>query len=158
MKGLTSIERIVMDVLDKKKLIFDQISLESGIKDNIVYNILQSLVMREFIRTDGFHYWVKENLSQEQLQELHQKEYRRFEALEMIEAHIFQEKEREFKFQRIALSERDEKIFKAMLYNLESFLKDAHASSKEITPISQRKIIFWGLGEHQPILDNLIGA
>jgi hypothetical protein len=59
-------------------------------------------------------------------------------------------------FQKIALDQRDEKIFKAMLWNLESFLKDAHQKSRSHIPVKNRKIIFWALGDVQKVVGELI--
>jgi hypothetical protein len=53
------------------------------------------------------------------------------------------------------MDERDEKIFLALLSNLESFLIDADRKAKNTIPLKERKVIFWGMGEVKSLLDQL---
>jgi hypothetical protein len=89
------------------------------------------------------------------MEEINSTEAKYAETLEMIEAVLEQKGERTFRFQKIAMDERDEKIFLALLSNLESFLIDADRKAKNTIPLKERKVIFWGMGEVKSLLDQL---
>ncbi len=61
-----------------------------------------------------------------------------------------------FKFKKVAMDSRDEKIFKAMLINLESFLNEAHKKAEKLTPLNEQKIIFWGMANTNQLLNQII--
>jgi hypothetical protein len=90
------------------------------------------------------------------MDELNGIEARKAESLELIEAVLDQENERIFRFQKVAMDARDEKIFYAMLSNLESFLKDAHMKAQSSTPIKERKVVFWGVGDVQKLMKQVM--
>jgi hypothetical protein len=56
------------------------------------------------------------------------------------------------------MDSRDEKIFIAMLSNLESFLADAHKKAQSTVPVKERKVIFWGLGEVNQLMNQIVAG
>jgi hypothetical protein len=78
------------------------------------------------------------------------------ESLELIEAVVENKAPRVFRFQKVAMDTRDEKIFLAMLSNLESFLIDAHKKAHAYVPLKERKVIFWGVGEVQSLMNQIV--
>ena len=156
MKGLSSLERSVLECLGKQKLGYDEIQKQTGLHENVCFNILQALIIRGILKTDGARYNVSDNLSPLVLEELNGPEARQAESLEMIEAVVEQKEGRVFRYQKIAMEPRDEKIFLAMLSNLESFLLDAHKKAQASVPLKERKVIFWGVGEVQSLMSQII--
>lgn len=156
MKGLSSLERSVLECLGKQKLGYDEIQKQTGLHENVCFNILQALIIRGILKTDGARYSVSDNLSPLVLEEMNGREARQAESLEMIEAVLEQKEGRVFRYQKIAMEPRDEKIFLAMLSNLESFLLDAHKKAQSSVPLKERKVIFWGVGEVQSLMSQII--
>jgi cyanate lyase len=156
MKGLSSLERSILECVGRQRLSFEEIKQQTGLHENVCFNILQALIIRGILATDGRVYRVSELLSPLALEELNGPEAKIAESLELVEAVVEQKESRIFRLQKIAMDERDEKIFLAMLSNLESFLADAHRKSQSSVPLKSRKVIFWGMGELQGLMGQML--
>lgn len=156
MKGLSSLERSVLECLGKKNLSYEEIQFQSGLHENVCFNILQALIIRGVLATDGLRYRISDNLSPLVQEEINGMDAKLAESLELIEAVLDQPAGRNFKFAKIAMDSRDEKIFLAMLSNLETFLLDAHKKSEGSVPLKDRKVIFWGVGEVNTLMHQMI--
>lgn len=147
MRGLSSLERVILETLGKSHLAYEEIQKQSGLQENVCFNILQALLIRGILKTEGGKYFLNENISPLMMEELNGLDAKKAESLELIEAVVEQQGERIFRFQKVALDSRDEKIFVAMLTNLESFLRDAHMKAQSSVPLKDRKVIFWGMSD-----------
>jgi cyanate lyase len=156
MKGLSSLERIVLECLGKNTLTYEEVQTQSGLHENVCFNILQALIIRSILTTDGLRYRISENLSPLMLEEINGMEAKIAESLEMIEAVVENKAQRVFRFQKVAMDTRDEKIFLAMLSNLESFLVDAHKKAQSSVPLKERKVVFWGVGDVQSLMNQIV--
>ena len=143
MKGLSSLERIILEGIGKGVLVYEEIQKQTGLNENVCYNILQALIIRGLVKTDGIKYRISESLSPLIIEEINGKEAKEAEYLELMEAVVEQQEERVFRLQKIAMDSRDEKIFVAMLSNLESFLADAHKKAHASVSVKDRKVVFW---------------
>ena len=158
MKGLSSLERLTLECVGKQNLSFAEIEKQTGLLHNVCFNVLQALVIRGLLRTNGIFYRAQDDLSPLLKEDINGIEARYAETMEMIEAVLEQKEERVFRFQKIALDTKDEKIFLAMLSNLESFLLDAHKKAHTTTPLKERKVIFWGVGEVQKLMNQMMAG
>ena len=156
MKGLSSLERIILESLGKQVLTYEEIQMQTGLHQNVCFNVLQALIIRGLVSTDGAKYKISETLSPLMMEEINGREAKQAESLEMIEAVVDQKDGRVFRFQKIAMDSRDEKIFVAMLSNLESFLSDAHKKAQATVPMKERKVIFWGMGEVKQLMTQIV--
>lgn len=156
MNSLSSLERVVLETLVKQCLVYEEIQYQSGLQENVCFNVLQALVIRGFVSTDGLRYKIAENISPFMLEEINSAEAKTAESMEMIEAVLDQKNERVFRFQKIAMDSRDEKIFMAMLSNLETFLSDAHKKAQSTVPMKERKVVFWGVGDVKSALNQIV--
>lgn len=156
MKGLSSLERIVLECIGKGTLTYEEVQTQTGLHENVCFNILQALIIRSILSTDGVRYRISENLSPLMLEEINGMEAKIAESLEMIEAIVENKAQRVFRFQKVAMDTRDEKIFLAMLSNLESFLIDAHKKAQSSTPLKERKVVFWGVGDVQSLMNQIV--
>lgn len=154
MTGISSLERLILESLNTTSLTYSEIKRETGLRENICFNITQALIIRGLIKTDGVYYSLAKDLSKEMLELINGREAKSFEALELIESVVDQE-EKNFRIQRVALDQKDEAIFNALLSNLESFLKDAHKKSHKDIPLKSRKVIFWGMENMNTIINQL---
>jgi hypothetical protein len=153
MRGLSSLERVILESIGNKNLSYEEIQTQSGLQENVCFNILQAMMIRGILRFEHNNYKVNNNISPEIMEEINGIEARKAESLELIEATLDQKEQRIFRFQKVAMDSRDEKIFMAMLSNLESFLKDAHQKSQLTIPIKNRKVVFWGMGDVQKLMN-----
>lgn len=156
MRGLSSLERVILECIGKQALSYDDVQNQSGLQENVCFNILQALIIRGILKTEGNLYKVSETISPLMMEEINGFEARKAESLELIEAVVDQSSDRIFRFSKIAMDSRDEKIFIAMLSNLESFLKDAHVKAQSTVPLKDRKVIFWGMGDVQKLMNQVI--
>lgn len=156
MKGLSSLERLILECLGKQCLVYEDIQSQTGMHENVCFNVLQALIIRGLVTTDGVRYQVSENLSPLIMEEINGIESKQAESLELIEAVLEQKTDKVFRFQKIAMDSRDEKIFMAMLMNLEAFLTDAHKKAQGSVPIKERKVIFWGMGEVKSLMSKIV--
>jgi hypothetical protein len=158
MRGLSSLERIILECLGKQKMTYEEIQKQSGLHENVCFNILQALIIRGILATEANLYKVSENLSPFILEDINGVEARKAESLELMEAVMEQKGDRVFRIQKGALDSRDEKIFLAMLTNIESFLRDSHKKAQGNIPLKERKVIFWGVGEVQALMNQVISG
>lgn len=156
MKGLSSLERIILESIGRQTLSYDEIRDQAGLQENVCFNILQALIIRGILKADKNLYRISEQISPLVMEEINGLEARKLESLELMEAILDQETNRVFRFQKVALDNRDEKIFIAMLSNLESFLKDAHQKAERTVAVKDRKVIFWGMGHMQQLMNQVI--
>ena len=156
MKGLSSLERVVLECFTNKALSYEEIHQQSGLQENVCFNIIQALIIRGLLKVEKGGYSISENISSLLMEEVNGTEARKAESLELMEAVLDQESDRIFRFQKVAMDSRDEKIFLAMLCNLECFLKDAHKKAQAKTPIKERKVVFWGMGQVQTLMKQVM--
>lgn len=156
MKGLSTLERIILETISTKELSHQQIISESGLHPNVCSNLLQALVMRGFLRTNGLTYHINKNIPESLKEDVNCKESKHAESLEIIEATIDLENHRYFRLQKIALDDKDLRIFHAMLVNLDSFLKEAHQKSQREIPLKDRQVIFWGYAQVDTLMNQLV--
>ena len=156
MKGLSSLERVILESIGRQTMVYEEIQLQSGLHENVCFNVLQALIIRGLVSTDGVRYRVSENLSPLMMDEINGIESKTAESLELMEAVVEQKSNRVFRFQKIALDSRDEKIFMAMLSNIDTFLADAHKKSQGTVPLKERKVIFWGMGEVKTLMTQIV--
>lgn len=156
MKGLSSIERVILECIGNKSVTFEQVMIQTGLHENICFNVLQALLIRGLLQSSEGKFKTSENISPLIMAEINSTETKKFECLELMEALVEQKLNKTFRFQKIAMEEKDEKIFLAMLSNLESFLLEAHKRAEKFTPLKDRRIIFWGLADVHTLLNQLI--
>lgn len=158
MKGLSTLERVILETIGMESLTSEKILRDSGLHPNVCSNLLQSLVMRGFLKTNGVTYQINKHIPESIKEEVNSNESKHAESLEMIEALLEIENNKLFRLQKIALDERDLKIFHAMLVNLDSFLKESHQKSSSIIALKNRQVIFWGYASFEKLMNQLVAG
>ena len=156
MKGLSSLERVVLESIGKEVLGYEEIKNQAGLLENVFHNVLQALIIRGLVAMDGTKYRISEKISPLIIEEINGKLAKEAEYLELIEAVIHQKPKKVFHLKKVAMDSKDEKIFGALLYNLESFLADAHKKAEKSTSIKERKVIFWGMSDIESLLTQIV--
>ena len=147
MKGLMVHERAVLEVIGNTSLEFNQIQIKSGINQEMLFKVIQGLIIKGLLKNQDGAITINKNISPEILEAVNGKRARALESIEFIENVISSGPAEDYRYQRFALSSSEEKIYKAMLYNLESFLKESHQKNSKHIPLKDHKIVFWGMGE-----------
>src|SRR4051812_44595006 len=99
MRGLSSLERVVLEVIGKQTCSYEEVQMQSGLQENVCFNILQALIIRGILKTESGKYKVNENISPLMMEEINGMDARKAESLELIEAILEQKGERVFRFQ-----------------------------------------------------------
>ena len=63
MKGLSSLERVVLESIGKEVLGYEEIKNQAGLMENVFHNVLQALIIRGLVAMDGTKYRIAEKRS-----------------------------------------------------------------------------------------------
>ena len=111
MKGLSSIERIILESIGTKSLTYKEVLNQTGLQENVCFNVLQALIIRGLLKSEGGHFKLTDSISPLMLEEINSSGAKKFECFELLEALIEQKINKVFRFQKIAMDSKDEKIF-----------------------------------------------
>lgn len=145
MKGLFIHERVILESLSKTPLDFETLQKKTGLQDDMSFRIIQGLIIKGLIQNESGQLCLSHKIPQGQLEELNGPEARKLESLEFIEKVIQKDSKDHFHLQRFALAKSEEKILRAMIYNLESFLKECHQKNHKSIQVKDHTLFFWGL-------------
>lgn len=154
--NLTIIERMVLECLSKFSKNLCEIEEKTGIEKIMLSKVMQSLLSKNLISLNDQRYQL--NIQHNKLirRELNDSTSLLCEVNEIISSCIRNKLETEdansFKLKKVNMSEREEKIYKGLLYNLESFLESLSKSDH----IREQKIIFWGEGNYEVIKNSIL--
>lgn len=163
MKGLLSVERMVLESVFKGNCTISGISLDSGLSEMFVRTLLGNL--KDYglisyrkgqveIAKNSEHFKVinkKENLSIE-LKEL-------FSSL--VDNYYGKGNDVELKMQKIWLTDYEEKILKSMMQNIDNFIKSIRKDRllrPEEEILAEQKVIFWGLDSYSSLIGRHLKA
>lgn len=158
MNPLTILERHILELIVQEEKNFDEITASIKLSQHSSKSALEKLLAKGFISFDSSKktYFLNKNLSNQNLLELKNKELllseSSFITKSTIKAQLNQEPNTTFKLKKAYLNSSDEKVFKAMLINLESFLEQHRTNSKN----TEQKIIFWGETSYENIYTNTL--
>lgn len=154
MKGLSTIERVILEALSNQSLTIREIQNETGLTSNVTFNLLQALIIRGLVGYQNSEYCINQNIPPSVIQTLNPDEARKFEALELITSIVEAPKNEEFKLKKVYLEGSDEKIFKSLLIQMESLINEA--SKKRKGSVKDCKVIFWAYDNYGSIIQRLV--
>lgn len=154
--NLTILERMVLECLQKSEKSIGDIQNKTSIEINILSEVIKSLLSKNLINFKDAFYSLNRSLNQAILAELNDSTALLCEVNEIINSCVRskldgQSKE-SFKLRKVNMSEREEKIYTGLLYNLEAFLNSLTKSDE----IKDQKVIFWGEGNYEDIKNNIL--
>lgn len=154
--NLTILERMVLETLQIKSKDLSQIEHKTSIERNLLIKVLNSLVSKNLVIIFNNEYEINKNLSQAILDELNDKYSLMSEIHEIIDSclrkALSNEQKNSFKMKKVNMTQREEKIYDGLIYNLESFL----GSLTKNENIAEQRIIFWGEGNYAEIKNNIL--
>lgn len=155
------LERIVIESISKGEDTLESIQKDTSLDYSLVLNITARLIQQGLIKYKEGKYsiykneiaWQKVNRGESVAVEL--KEI----AEGMIDNYFFDKEKNILKLQKVYISEKEEKILKSLLDNIESFITNIRADQKKRKvrkETQSQKVIFWAYSEYRDLLDNSI--
>ena len=154
--NLTILERMILECLGASSKSVQELQDKTKIKKDILNRVLESLVSRNIVLISSSKYSLNTNLRADITKELNNTTSLLCEVNEVINScvrsKLIEDNEQSFKLKKVNMSEREEKIYNGLLYNLESFL----GSLSKNDNVSEQKIIFWGEGRYEDIKNSIL--
>lgn len=135
---------MVLESIYKSEKRLFEIAEDTSLDSSICLNITFSLVAKNLVLVRDNKYRMNKDLSAPIIAELRNKENMVVEMNTLVRECVKNgvlKSEDTFKFKKVFMNEREKKLLKAMLYNLETFI-DGLKSNKGET--KEETIIFWG--------------
>ena len=154
MKGLSTIERVILEALDTKNKSLREIQVETGLTENMTFNLLQALIIRGLVGYESNGYHIGKHIPLEIVQSLNSESSKRLEALELLTSMVESPRNEEFKMRKVHLDGADEKLFKTLLIQMESLIQEA--SKKKKGDLKNSKVIFWAYDTYGPLIQRMV--
>lgn len=154
MKGLSTIERVILEALDTKNKSLKEIQQETGLSENMTFNLLQALIIRGLVGYEAQGYHIGKHIPLDVVKSLNSDISKKLEALELITSMIETPRDEEFKMRKVYLEGADEKIFKSLLIQMESLINEA--SKKKKGTLKESKVVFWAYDSYGSLIQRMV--
>lgn len=155
---ISPIERLVLESLSKSaKEIFELIQ-DTKLDKQVIINILQTLLLKNLIVIEERRYQISKNLNSVLIKQLKNEQSMLIEVSQVVKSTIKQclnSKDNSFKYKKVYMDKDEEKLFKAMLIQLESFIEGL---DKKRGKTYQQKVIFWGSNSYENITSDMLNS
>jgi len=155
MQSITSIERLVLESLAISSKDLKSLMLDTRLELRFLANILHALTLRGLIVLTPEGYAINRNISPSEVTEVNSESARRLEARELL-AGMNSAQEMKLRMRKAWVSEKDKTILRAMLKNVEDFMRTLPEAPKG-TPLHEYTLVVWGEDQYGPIIQRLIG-
>ena len=153
MLSINLIERIIMDSIYKQERSFEEIESDTTLPVPVIENCLMTLLSKSIITKKLNKYYFNTDLTPEAIKAINS-ESNKLKAKKLILDEVISNSSNEdINFYKVSLNEREEKIFKGLLYNVEEFLKSVALDKESKT--TNEKIIYWGESTYGKVINNL---
>ncbi len=154
---LTTLERVVLESLNKSPKNIHQLVEDTGIKIKVIQNITQSLIAKEILEQQNTFFQITK-ISQKMLKELiKDKNSIKAEIQELIDYSLhlsLKENRGSFSLQKVSLSDKNEKIINSMFQEIKNYI--SQVTEKQQTSMTKKEnIIFWGSNKYSDILEHI---
>lgn len=154
--NLTIVDRMILESLQAKSQNLFELENATRIGKEILNKSMTSLISQNIIVKKESLYSLNPNINERIKNELNDKINLMCEVNEIINSCIRKTlsntNETSFKLKKVNMTEREEKIYKGLLYNLESFINSLNKTSQ----IADQKVIFWGEGKYENIKNSIL--
>ncbi len=153
--NLNIIERFVIESLQINKQNSKELQRQTNLNLLIIQNTLSNLIAKNLVITENKKYAINPNLNSRIKKELKNKYHIQAELSQIMNTvfNLSSNEKKTFHLKKFYLSERDEKIFNGLVYNIESFINSLETKSKKT---SNNKIFFWGGDNYENIINHYI--
>jgi DNA-binding MarR family transcriptional regulator len=156
--NITLPERMVLESLQQSSKNVTKLNECTKLERGYLNNILPSLISKGLISQDREHkYEINKNINNDIKKELHDKKNVTTELNEIvgtcIRDRIHNNNESAFKLKKVFLTAREQKIFKGLIYNIETFLSSADNKSHNT---ADQTLFFWGENNYGKVTNNIL--
>jgi predicted DNA-binding transcriptional regulator len=154
MKGLSTIERVILESLDSHNKSLKEIQTETGLSENMTFNLLQALIIRGLVGYESSGYHIGKHIPLEIVKTLNSETSKKLEALELLTSMVESPRDEEFKMRKVYLEGSDEKIFKSLLIQMESLITEASKKNKK--NLKDCKVVFWAYDSYGSLIQRMV--
>ena len=155
--NITLPERMLLECLLTGDQTLPSIKVQCQLEQTAASNILQSLVSKNLVVIKNKKYTLNNELSSSMRQELHSSSDLLIEVSEILNScvreTISKSDAKPFKMKKVSMTAREQKIYKGLLYNMESFLTSVSNDDKNI---ANQTIIFWGEQNYGKVINDCL--
>lgn len=150
--GLLLVERMILESLEKGEKNIADLVQDTGLKTNLICNIIAHLVMDNIIHLRKGKYYLNLAEKEKWLPLVNNKSLIQQEVKELfislINAHfeLSEKKQYGLKVKKIWLNSMDEKILEAHFNNLNEFIEnlEKYPARRKSEKLKEKRVIFWG--------------
>lgn len=154
MSGLTSIERLVLESIGQSPKEIPALMQDTRLELRFLSNILHALTLRSFIVRTAIGYELNHHLPELERAKLNEFSSKKTEAVELISGLLASE-ESPLRLKKVAMSDKDRSILKALLKNVENFVNGLPAPTKN-DPTHSWSVVVCGEDRYSNIINRLI--
>ena len=151
MSSLTSVERLVLESLGSAPKDLKSLMADTQLELRFLVNVLHALTLRSVITLTDEGYSPNRHLPAQEIASMNDESSRREEALELFNGI------HNMGLRKAWVSEKDRKILKAILKNLEDFMQTLPAAPKN-APLHEYTLVMWGEDQYGSTIRRLIGG
>lgn len=152
MLNINIAERIITESVYKGPKTINEMITDTSLPLVVTENCIMSLLSKNIIHKELNRYCFNERLTDEAKEALSSNE-NKLALKKIILNEITDTSNGEnISFYKVAMSEREEKVFKGLIYNVEEFLKSLSTSSET----KKEKIIFWGGSSYEDVIQSML--
>ncbi len=152
---LTTIERIILESLNKKKKSLKEVIDDVGIKGTSALMALESLIQKDLVLKNEELYQLSLSSKEKLIDMMKNKASIKSEVQELINYSLnlaIKEKRGEFSLKKVYLNEKDEKMINSLFSQLQNYI-DKLLEKPTNHPTYKEKILYWGGSRYCDILD-----
>ena len=150
--GLLLVERMILESLERNEKSIAEISLDTGLRTNLVCNLVSHLVMDNIINLKRGKYFLNYDEKDNWIGLINNKAHIQSEVKELfislINSHfeLSEKKQYGLKIKKIWLNKFDEKILEAHFNNLNEFIVnlEKYPQRRKQEKLKEKRVIFWG--------------
>jgi hypothetical protein len=156
--NISPIERLILESLSRSPKELFELMHDTKMDKNVIINILQSLLVKNLLTVDSNRYQINSNLNQALIQQIKNEQNTLIEIGQVVKTtikHSLNYKDNSFKYKKVYMNNDEEKIFKAMLIQLETFIEGL---DKKKGKTFEQKVIFWGSNSYENITTDMLNS
>ncbi len=158
--NITYLERLILESLSMGKKSIERLVVELDLEQQIVFNILHTLLTKNLVVFREKRYALNQHLNQEIINELKDKDNLVTEYSCIVKTNIKEsiQNNREdcFKYKKLLMDQKEKAILKSLIYNVDSFIDDILTKKNPPKSDSEEYIVFWGQDKLENITKNII--
>lgn len=151
MYKITLLDRLIINSISKGNGEVSSINKDSDINEEIIYIVLQDLIVKNIVVFMNSKYQINSNISPEQVKEINNTIDLQNEKILISKSLI--RKQGHFNLKRFALNSKDQILFEGMLKNINLFLENNQIQN-QLT--KEENLFVFGFGNYTEIVKDTI--